>query len=82
MTSIEQMDLQALLKRERFIGPLFGFVAMLFVNAVYLAYKGVFIAPDSSFYMLGADQLVAAGFNFRSFLHDSPAFGQYLGFVT
>lgn len=82
MSSTGQKDLQALSKRERFIGPLFGFLAMLFVNAVYLAYKGVFIAPDSSFYMLGADQLVATGFDFRKLLHDSPAFGQYLGFVT
>lgn len=82
MTSIEQKDLQALSKRERFIGPLFGFVAMLFVNAVYLAYKGVFIAPDSSFYMLGADQLVAAGFDFQAFLNGSPKFAQYIGFVT
>jgi len=61
---------------------LFGFAAMLVVNALYLACKGVFIAPDSSFYMRGADQLVATGFDFQAFLNDSPAFGQYLGFVT
>jgi hypothetical protein len=82
MNGTEQKDLQALSKCEQFIGPLFGFVAMLVVNSVYLAYKGVFLAPDSSFYILGADRLVAAGFDFRTFLHDSPAFGQYLGFVT
>jgi hypothetical protein len=70
------------LQRERIAGPLFGFTAMLLVNSVYLTYKGVFIAPDSSFYMLGADRLVATGFNFQSFLQESPAFGQYIGFVT
>jgi uncharacterized membrane protein len=82
MNGTEQKDLQASSKCERLIGPLSGFVAMLAVNAIYLAYKGVFIAPDSSFYMLGADQLVAAGFNFQTFLHDTPAFGQYIGFVN
>ncbi|MGZ0174160.1 MAG: hypothetical protein ACKVHE_32035 [Planctomycetales bacterium] len=82
MTNTEQKDLPPQSKGERFAGPLFGFLAMLAVNAAYLAYKGVFIAPDSSFYMLGADQLVNAGFDFQSFLEASPAFGQYIGFVT
>jgi len=82
MSDTEQNDLPAPSKCERCIGPLFGFAAMLVVNALYLACKGVFIAPDSSFYMRGADQLVAAGFDFQAFLNDSPAFGQYIGFVT
>ncbi|MDG2360029.1 MAG: hypothetical protein P8M20_10280, partial [Planctomycetaceae bacterium] len=64
MSDTEQNDLPAPSKCERCIGPLFGFAAMLVVNALYLACKGVFIAPDSSFYMRGADQLVAAGFDF------------------
>ena len=82
MNDSEQMDLPVPSKRERFVGPLFGFAAMLVVNAVYLAYKGLFIAPDSSFYMLGTDQLVAAGFDFQAFLNGSPKFTQYIGFVT
>lgn len=82
MNGTEQMNLQASSKYERFVGPSFGFAAMLAVNAVYLAYKGVFIAPDSSFYIRGADQLVAAGFDFQAFLNGSPKFAQYIGFVT
>ena len=62
--------------------PMFAFAAMLIVNAAYLAYKGVFIAPDSSFYIKGADRLVAAGFDFQQFLSSNPRYGQYIGFVT
>ena len=82
MSEIESPDLPATSKGERIVGPMFGFSAMLIVNAGYLAWKGVFIAPDSSFYMLGADRLLEAGFNFPQFLASSPRHGQYIGFVT
>lgn len=82
MSETEPVDLPATSKGERFVGPMFGFSAMLIVNAAYLAWKGVFIAPDSSFYMLGADRLVEAGFNFPQFLTSSPRHGQYIGFVA
>lgn len=63
--------------------PQIAFAAMLLVNAVYLFYKGVFLAPDSlHFYMKGADRLVESGFDFPQFLTASPAFRQYIGFVT
>lgn len=82
MSETESPDLSSTSKGEPIIGPMFGFSAMLIVNTAYLAWKGVFIAPDSSFYMLGADRLVEAGFNFPQFLASSPRHGQYIGFVT
>ncbi|NQV24852.1 MAG: hypothetical protein HQ518_10835 [Rhodopirellula sp.] len=82
MSNTVRMELPPQRSGERIVGPFFGFSAMLLVNAIYLVYKGVFIAPDSSFYMNGADGLLAAGFDFQRFLHDTPAFGQYIGFVT
>lgn len=82
MSETQPTELQDTTRGERMVGAFFGFAAMLVVNAAYLVWKGVFIAPDSSFYMLGADELVAAGFNFKRFLHEFPAFGQYIGFVT
>lgn len=82
MSKPEPTELPTRSKGERIVGLLSGFSAMLIVNAAYLAYKGVFIAPDSSFYMLGADRLLEAGFNFPQFLASSSRHGQYIGFVT
>lgn len=63
--------------------PRVAFAVMLLVNAAYLFYKGVFLAPDSlHFYMKGADRLVESGFDFPQFLTASPGFRQYIGFVT